>query len=62
MKYSVTYKIEARFVVEVEAENVDEAKVKAESEYIDADFGAASDIEGEQIVVEDENGNFVFEK
>lgn len=35
---------------------------KAESEYIDADFGVASDIDGEAIVVEDENGNYVWER
>lgn len=35
---------------------------KAESEYLDADFGEAEDIDGEMIVVEDEKGNFVWEK
>lgn len=35
---------------------------KAESEYLDADFGEAGDIDGEMIVVEDEKGNFVYEK
>jgi phosphomannomutase len=62
MKYYVTYKIEARYIAEVEAENLEEAMEKAESEYIDADFGAAEDIDGEAIIVEDENGNYVWEK
>lgn len=62
MKFYVTYKIEARYVAEVEAENIEEAKVKAESEYIDANFGVAADIEGEPIIVEDEKGNYVWER
>lgn len=62
MKFYVTYKVEARFIAEVEAADVEEAKKKAESDYIDADFGAAEDINGEQIIVEDENGNYVWEK
>lgn len=62
MKYYVTSKIEARYIAEVEAESLEEAMEKAESEYIDADFGVAEDIEGEKIIVEDENGNYVWEK
>ena len=62
MKYYVTYKIEARYVAEVEAENLEEAMKEAESEYLDANFGVAADIDGEQIIVEDENGNFIWER
>ena len=62
MKYYVTYKIDARYVAAVEADNLEEAMEKAESEYMDADFGVAADIDGEKIIVEDENGNFVWEK
>lgn len=62
MKFYVTYKIEARYVAEVEAEDVEEAKAKAESEYIDANFGVASDIKGEQIMVEDDKGNYLWER
>lgn len=62
MKYYVTYSIDARFVAEVEADTPDEAKRKAEAEYIDADFGAAQDIDAEPIIVEDENGNYVWER
>lgn len=61
-KYWVTYKVEARYIAEVEANDIEEAKAKAESEYIDADFGVAEDIDGEDIIVEDEKGNFVWEK
>lgn len=62
MKYYVTYKIDARYIVEVEAESVEEAKTKAEDKFIDADFGKAEDIDGEAIIVEDINGDYVWEK
>ena len=62
MKYFVTYKLEARYIAEVEADSLDEALEKAESKYLDTDFGEAIDIDGEKIIVEDENGNFVWEK
>lgn len=61
MKYYVTYKIDARYIAEVEADNLDEAMEKAEEEFVDAYFGAAEDIDGEKIIVEDENGNYVWE-
>ena len=62
MKYYVTYKIDARYIAEVEADTLEEAMEKAESEYMDADFGVAAEIDGEKIIVEDENGNFVWER
>ena len=62
MKYYVTYKVEARYIAEVEADSLEEAMNKAEEEYIDADFGEAEDIDGEAIIVEDESGNFIWEK
>ena len=61
MKYYVTYKVEARYIAEVEADNLEEAMEKAESEYMDADFGEGYDIDDEAIIVEDEHGNFVWE-
>lgn len=62
MKYYVTYKIDARYVAEVEADSLEEAMKKADSAYYDADFGAAEDIDAERIIIEDENGNFVWER
>ena len=62
MKYYVSYKIDARFVAEVEADNLEEAMKKAESEYYDADFGVAEDIDGEVVIVENVNGDFIWEK
>ena len=51
MKYYVTYRIDARYVTEVEADSLEEAKKKADEEWCDADFGAAQDIDGEPIIV-----------
>ena len=62
MKYYVTYRIEARYIAEVEANTLEEAMKKAEYKYYDADFGLARDIEGEAIIAEDENGNYVYER
>ena len=62
MKYYVTYKVEARYIAEVEAENIEEAIKTADAKYADADFGAAEDIDGEAIIVEDEKGDYVWEK
>ena len=37
-------------------------KKKAEDKYLGADFGLAEDIDGEAIIIEDENGDYVWEK
>lgn len=60
--YYVTMKIDARYVAAVLAESVEEAKEKAMGRYQDADFGEAEDIDGEIITVENEEGDYVFEK
>lgn len=57
MKYYVTFKVDARYVAEVEAESIDEARREATQSFSDADFGAAEDIDGEEIIVEDADGN-----
>ena len=62
MKYYVTYKLEARYIAEVEADNLEEAMKKADEEYLSADFGVATDIDGEKIIIEDENGNYLWER
>lgn len=61
-RFYVTYKINARFVAAVTANDLEEAKKAAETAYMDADFGEAADIDGEPIIIEDEHGNFVWEK
>jgi hypothetical protein len=62
MTYYVTYRVDARFVAQVEADNVHQARYEAMQRFQDADFGEAQDIDGEDIIVEDENGNFVWER
>jgi len=62
MKYWVKFKIEGRYVTDVNADNVEDAIQKAYDEYINANFGLLEDIEGEPVAVEDENDNFVWEK
>lgn len=62
MKYYVTYKIEAKYVVEVDANSSEEAREKATSEFFGADFGELNDIDGEDIIVENEDGDYVWER
>lgn len=61
-EYYVTLKIDARYVAKVNAASIDEAKKKAIESYENADFGEAADIDGEAIIVEDEDGEYVWEK
>lgn len=60
--FYVTYKINARYVAEVEADDVEDAKKQAQYAWESADFGEAADIDGEPIMVEDQDGNYVWEK
>ena len=62
MKYYITYSVDERYIAEVEADSIEEALREAECLYMDADFGEACDIDGEAIIVEDKNGNFVWER
>ena len=62
MKYYVTFKVDARYIAGVDAENIEDAKSKALEAFQEADFGDAEDIDGEAVVVEDEKGNYVWEK
>lgn len=60
--YYVNYKVGSRYVVKIEATSLEEAMKKAENEFSAADFGESEDIEGEIVSVENEDGDFVFEK
>lgn len=62
MKYYVTFALDARYIAEVEADNLEDAMKKADEEYMNADFGAAQDIDGKKVTVEDEDGNYVWEQ
>ena len=61
-QFFAAYRIDARFIAAVTANDLEEAKKVAEAEYIAADFGAATDIDGEATFIEDENGNILWEK
>ena len=60
--FYVTYKVEARYIAKVRAGSLDEAKALAEDMFCEADFGDAEDIDGEPIIIEDEDGSFVWER
>ena len=54
-KYNVTMKVEGFFEVEVDAENVDQARRTAIDKYYGADFGQLKDPDAKIVVVEDED-------
>lgn len=60
-KYTVTLKVEGRFVVTTRAKNIRQAKEAAVSKCMDADFGSLQNINRKCISVEDVNGNFLWE-
>ena len=59
--YWVTFRVDARYIAKVEAESVEDAKRKAMDLYNDCDIGDFEDTDGKPIIVEDEDGNFVWE-
>ena len=60
-KFYVNIKMSAYYAAEVDAENIEKAKKEAEQMFSDADFGEASDIDGDVIYVENEIGTRVWE-
>ena len=54
-KYKVTMNVDGYFEVEVEAENVDQARRTAIDKYYGADFGQLKDPDAKIVVVEDED-------
>lgn len=54
-KYKVTMKVDGYFEVEVDAENVDQARRTAIDKYYDADFGQLKDPDAKIVMVEDED-------
>ena len=61
MKFYVTHRITARYISEVEADNVQEALTKSNEKFSEADFGEATDIDGEAVNVENESGKRLWE-
>ena len=62
MDFYVTFRVDARFIAVVNADDVETALEEAEQRFFDADFGEAECIDGKAIIVEDQNGNFVWEQ
>lgn len=63
MVYDVTIAFEGRYIVGVEAESIEEARKKAESEFMFADLNESDDIFNDRaVIVEDEDGEIVWEE
>ena len=59
MKYYVTLSVNTRINIEVEANNLEEAEVKAQEEFMEVDIGDLNYADSFVVSVEDENGVFV---
>ena len=59
-EYTVILNVEGRFVVTTRAKNIRKAKEAAVSKYMDVEFGPLQDVNSKCIIVEDENGNFLW--
>ena len=60
-KYFVTFRVDARFTTEVDAETLKDAMEQARLNFSEANFGDAEDIDGDPVSVTDEDDNFVWE-
>lgn len=59
MKYIVSYAIDGRVDLEIEASSFKEAKEKADIAVCEVDFGELECVDGHAVNAEDENGIFV---
>lgn len=57
MKYIITFSVNTMFTSEVETNTLKDAIKEANKQFSDADFGAAENIDGEIIHIEDESGH-----
>jgi hypothetical protein len=62
MKYYVTYVIDGRLTVEVNANSLEEAVTKADYAYDDANLGKTEVVDSFLSLIEDEDGNYLFER
>ena len=60
--YWVTIKVDGRYVTQVVATSVDEAKGLAESRFADVNLDPLEGVDSECIIIEDAKGNGVWEK
>ena len=64
-KAFVSFRVNGRYVAEIPCGkniNIEEVIKKALQQYGDADFGVLSDIDGEPVKVEDDQGSYLWEK
>ena len=62
MRYFVTFAVNARYTADVEAENYAEAIKIAEDKWCDADIGELDTVDSWPCGVEDDKGNYIWEK
>ena len=62
MRYYVTLRVDARYTAEVEASDIEEAKVLANQEFWNANLNELETVEYEPVIIEDEEGNYLWEK
>ena len=61
MTYYVTIKVDGRYTAQVEADNIDEARKFGLKEFCTANLNEMEIVNGEDIIVEDEN-DIVWER
>lgn len=62
MIYYVTIRVDGRYVAKVEADSVKDAINLAEDEFMTANLNEMEYVESETVMVEDEKGDYVYEK
>lgn len=60
MVYTVDYIMHGHYTVEIEANSIEEAKSKSELIFNEADFGEASNIDGDLYWIEDEDNKIKY--
>lgn len=59
--FYVTFAIDARYTVCVQADNLEQAKREATLDFEAEDFGMMEFVDSKLTIVEDENGNYIYE-
>ena len=59
--FYVTFAIDARYTVCVQADNLEQAKREATLDFEAEDFGEMEFVDSKLTIVEDENGNYIYE-
>ena len=59
--FYVTFAIDARYTVCVQADNLEQAKREATLDFEAEDFGEMEFVDSKLTIVEDENGNYFYE-